>query len=63
MSLYPNASVTVAFEGKSVTFELDGPELSSTEQPDGSMLSYLNNASRGFVADEVERALLKIIGA
>jgi len=47
-----NATVTVTYGGKSVTIELSGTELQSGR--------YLNNASRGFVADEVERALLSL---
>jgi hypothetical protein len=51
-----NATVTVTYGGKSVTVELSGTELSESSLGNG----YLNNASRGFVADEVERALLSL---
>jgi hypothetical protein len=50
-----NATVTVTYDGKSVTIELNGTELSDT----GSH-RYLGNASRDYVASEVERALLSL---
>lgn len=55
-----NATVTVSYGGQSVTFALDGAEVSRTPQDDGSIHAYLNNASRGFIADEVEKALIAL---
>jgi hypothetical protein len=52
-----NATVTVAYGGHSVTFELDGDELSADST---GHKSYLNNASKGYIADEVEKALLAL---
>jgi hypothetical protein len=52
-----NASVTVRYGDSEVTFELDGIELSNASV-DGHL--YLSNASRAFVADEVERALKEV---
>lgn len=49
-----NASVTVTYGSKSVTFELSGTELSEVGV---DRRRYLSNASRGFIADKVERAL------
>jgi hypothetical protein len=51
----PNATVTVTYQGKSVTFDLEGTELS-----EGSDHQYLSNASQGFIAREVEKALIEV---
>lgn len=55
-----NAQVTVAYKGNSVTFDLEGYELSDSYSNGGEIVpghSYLNTASRGFIADHVEKAL------
>lgn len=57
-----NATVTVTYNGQSVTFDLDDTELSEVPGANGSH-RYLSNASRGFVADEVEKALLTLVPA
>lgn len=49
-----NATITVDYAGRSATFELDGVELSTDSAGGG----YLSNASRGFIADEVQKALI-----
>ena len=51
-----NATLTVTYEGRTESFELEGTELSesSTGQP------YLGNASRHFVGEEVEAALIRL---
>lgn len=58
-----NATITVALDGRSVTFELDGPELSETTQADGSVHRYLTNASQHFITTQVEAALLSLVNA
>jgi hypothetical protein len=51
-----DAIVTVWYKGEQVSFSLDGDELA----PVGTQSDhrYLTNASRGFIADEVEKALI-----
>lgn len=51
-----NATVTVSYGVNSVTFALDGTEL----QTDTAGGPYLGTASRGFIADEVAKALIKV---
>lgn len=51
-----NATVTVTYDGKSVTFELDGTEMGY----DSAGGRYLTNASRAFIADNVEDALKQV---
>jgi hypothetical protein len=53
-----NATVTVAYKGRTITIALDGTELSANEQANGSTHPYLTNASRDFIATEVEKALV-----
>lgn len=55
-----NATVTVTYDGESVTFELEGAELSEIHLSDTLTNRYLNNASRSVIADEVEKALLHL---
>ena len=55
-----NATVTIAYEGITRTFELDGLELSTTVQHDGSDHVYLGNAGRDHIAEQAERALREI---
>lgn len=56
-----NATVTVTYGDKSETFELSGNELSEVARAEGKPPHrYLTNASRGFIADEVEQILRKI---
>jgi hypothetical protein len=55
-----NATVTVTFQGKSASFDLDGDELSRTTQMDGREHVYMTTASRDFIAEGVLRALLTI---
>jgi hypothetical protein len=57
-----DATVTVTAHGHSLTFPLSGDELSRTDQEDGTTHAYLSNASRGYIADEVEKALLILAG-
>jgi hypothetical protein len=58
----PNATVTVTYKGKSVTFDLDGTELSEGVHlgHPGIPAFYLTNASKGFISDEVEKALITV---
>jgi len=49
-----NATITVTYKGRAVVVELDGAELSDTSAP------YLSNASRDFIGDAVETALLHL---
>lgn len=56
-----HARITVSFGGRDIEILLAGSELSETRRLDGSIRRYLNNASRGFVADEVEAALIKLV--
>ena len=51
-----NATVTVTLAGQSLAFELDKNEL-STDSTGGR---YLGNASRDYIADQVERALREL---
>lgn len=51
-----NATITVTYAGADVTFDLDGNELS----PGSNDHLYLSNASRGFIADRVEQALIEL---
>lgn len=53
-----NAVITVAYNGHTVEIPLEGNELSHAS--DGK--PYLGNASRGFIADEVEKALINLTG-
>jgi hypothetical protein len=55
-----NATVTVTFEGKSASFDLEGDELSRTIWPDGREHVYFTTASRDFIAEGVLKALLTI---
>lgn len=60
---HPNATVTVAFGDKTVTFELDGTELQETSRSRAGVVEpifYLGNASKSFVADSVEKALIEV---
>jgi hypothetical protein len=52
-----NAVVTVSFGGKSVSFELNGIGLQTYRDSD---YRHLATYERGFIADEVEKALLEI---
>jgi hypothetical protein len=56
-----NATITVAYKGQTVVIDLDGTELSETRQRDGSLHRYLTNASRDFISDQVEKALIAIV--
>jgi hypothetical protein len=49
--------VTVSFGGKSVSFELNGIGLQTYRDSD---YRHLATAERGFIAAEVEKALLEI---
>ena len=52
-----NATITVTYgDNPPVTITLDGLELA--ESSNGAL--YLSNASRGFIADEVEKALIAL---
>lgn len=55
-----NATLTVALNGKTVVIELDGDELSRASS-DG--IPYLGNASRAWIAERVEAALLELTKA
>lgn len=55
-----NATITVAYEGRSVDIELDGTELSEVIQRDRTAYYYLTNASKGFITDKVEDALREL---
>lgn len=57
-----NATITVSINGKERTIVLDGDELSSTTDQDGRVHKYLTNASRGFISDEIESALIDLTG-
>ena len=52
----PNATITVTYGDGSVTFDLEGTELSATSHGN----AYLGNASRDFIATEVEKALIEV---
>lgn len=57
-----NATVTVTFGGRSVTFELDGTELALSTTPQGTEgHRYLSNASKDFISTEVEKALIDLV--
>lgn len=51
-----NARITVELAGRTVTFELEGSELSHV-----GGASYLSNASKDFIGDEVEKALVSLV--
>lgn len=53
-----NATVTVAYKDNAVTITLDGPEL-ATGYPE--TYRYLGSASRDFIGDEVEKALIALV--
>ncbi|MGV8972211.1 MAG: hypothetical protein ACOH10_07800 [Rhodoglobus sp.] len=55
-----NATVTVTYNGKSVVVTLEGTELSSTKVVGGPVHYYLTNASRDYIATEVEKALIAL---
>jgi hypothetical protein len=53
-----NATITVAFgDAEPIVITLDGAELGESSWGN----RYLTNASRGFIADEVERALIALL--
>lgn len=53
----PDAIVKVIYKGAEHVFALDGEELSVTMQHDGTEHKYLTNASKDYIATEVEKAL------
>jgi len=55
-----NATVSVVHNGRIVSFELEGLELSCTVQTDGSEHWYLGNGGKDFIGDQVEKALLQL---
>ena len=52
-----NATITVAYKGREITFELQGSELSEGFEDE----YYLNNASKHMIAEQVEKALKGLI--
>jgi hypothetical protein len=52
----PDAKITVSIGAKSVTFRLDGDELSVG----GEGHKYLSNASQHFIASRIEAALIEM---
>jgi hypothetical protein len=56
-----NATVSVTYGNHTHVFSLDGFELSTSEQADGRLHRYLTNASKAYVCDEVEKALLLVV--
>jgi hypothetical protein len=55
-----NAKITVSYGDYEESFELDGHELSVDSL---GKHSYLSNASKGYIADQVEKALLTAVSA
>jgi hypothetical protein len=55
-----NATITIRQGDSAISFPLDGFELSITEQQDGSEHVYLSNASRDYIAEQVEKSLIAI---
>lgn len=55
-----NAVITVTYNDQSISFELEGAELSAVGQRDGSIHRYLTNASSDFITSEVEKALITL---
>ena len=56
-----NATITVEYGGQAVVIELQGSEVSETPQRDGSVHRYLGNASKDYIGEAVEKALLTIV--
>jgi hypothetical protein len=55
-----DAKVTVSYGGREVVIDLSGTELSWTEQGGGRTHHYLSNASKDFLGEEIEKALIAL---
>lgn len=55
-----NATITVSYDNISIIIPLDGVELSAVVQSDGSTHRYLSNASRDWIGNKIEKALIEL---